>query len=157
MSKVSHIPKGYSAVTPYLVVQGAAQAIEYYKDVFGATEEFRMARPDGKIAHAELKIADSRFMLSDEDRAMGEGHTSAASIGASPVTLYLYTPDVDNVVKRAVAKGGKLIKPVENQFYGDRSGFIRDPFGHFWGIATQVEDVAPKELEERAKKMMHAA
>jgi PhnB protein len=157
MSKVSPIPKGYHSITPYLVIKGAAQAIEYYKKAFGATEVMRMNGPDGKVGHAELQIGDSRFMLADENPSMGQGYTSAATIGASPVSLYLYCPDVDNVVQRAVAAGGKILKPVQDQFYGDRSGFIQDPFGHLWGIATHVEDVSPEEMKERMKKMMQAA
>jgi PhnB protein len=155
--KVSPIPKGYNSITPYLIIKGAAQAIEYYKSVFGATEVFRMDQPDGKVGHAELKIGDSRVMLADENLNMGAWHASATSIGQSPVSLYLYIPDVDRVVERAVAAGAKILKPVEDQFYGDRSGFIQDPFGHLWGIATHVEDVAPQELEERAKKARQAA
>ncbi len=157
MSKVPHIPKGYNSITPYLVIKGASQAIDYYKKVFGATEVFRMDTPDGKVAHAELKIGDSHVMLADENPKMGQGHTSAASIGTSPVSLYLYIPDVDRIVERAVTAGAKVLKPVQDQFYGDRSGFIQDPFGHLWGIATHVEDVAPQEMAERAKKAMQAA
>lgn len=157
MSKVSYIPQGYNSITPYLVVKGAAQAIEYYKKVFGATEVVRMDQPDGKVGHAELKIGDSRFMLADENPAMGQGHTSASSIGASPVSLYVYLPDVDRVTERAVAGGAKILKPVQDQFYGDRTGFIQDPFGHLWGLATHIEDVAPNELKERMKKMQQAA
>lgn len=157
MSKVSPIPKGFHSVTPYLVVKGAAKAIDYYKKVFSATEVFRMAGPDGKVGHAELQIGDSRIMLGEENPAMGEGHTSAASLGATPVSLYLYVPDVDRVVARAVEEGAKTLKPIENQFYGDRSGFIQDPFGHLWGVATHVEDVSPAEMEERARKAMLAA
>jgi PhnB protein len=157
MSKVSYIPKDYHTVTPYLIIRGAAQAIEYYKKVFGATELVRMGGPDGKVGHAELKIGDSNIMLADENPNMGLGHTSAATIGASPVSLYVYLPDVDRVVEKAVAEGGKILKPVENQFYGDRSGFIQDPFGHLWGIATHVEDVSPQDMKERMKKMMPAA
>jgi PhnB protein len=157
MSKVSHIPQGYNSITPYLIIKGAAQAIEYYRKVFDASEVFRMDGPDGKVGHAELKIGDSRIMLADENPSIGQGHTSAASIGASPVSLYLYIPDVDRVVERAAAAGAKILKPVQDQFYGDRSGFIQDPFGHLWGIATHVEDVAPQELEERAKKAQQTA
>jgi len=157
MSKVPHIPKGYNSITPYLVIKGASQAIDYYKKVLGATEVFRMDTPDGKVAHAELKIGDSHVMLADENPKMGQGHTSAASIGTSPVSLYLYIPDVDRIVERAVTAGAKVLKPVQDQFYGDRSGFIQDPFGHLWGIATHVEDVAPQEMAERAKKAMQAA
>jgi PhnB protein len=157
MTKVSPIPQGYNSITPYLVIKGAAQAIEYYKNVFGATEVFRMDGPDGKVGHAELKIGDSRIMLADENPSMGQGHSSASTIGTSPVSLYLYIPDVDRVVERAVAAGAKILRPVQDQFYGDRSGFIQDPFGHLWGVATHVEDVAPQELEERAKKAKQAA
>ena len=157
MSQVSPIPKGYHSITPYLVVKGAAQAIEYYKKVFGAVEVGRMPLPDGKVAHAELQIGDSRVMLADENPERGEGYASAATIGASPVSLYLYLPDVDQVFEKAVAAGGKVLKPVELQFYGDRSGFIQDPFGHLWGIATHVEDVSPHEMNERMKKLMQAA
>jgi PhnB protein len=157
MNKVSYIPKDYNTITPYLIVKGAAQAIEYYKKVFGATELLRMNSPDGKVGHAELKIGNSHVMLADENPAMGQGHTSASTIGQSPVSLYVYLPDVDTVVKRAAAEGGKILKPVEDQFYGDRSGFLQDPFGHLWGVATHVEDVSPKELEERMKKVTQAA
>ena len=157
MSKVSPIPKGYHSITPYLIIKGAAQAIEYYKKVFGAKEEVRMNGPDGKVGHAELQIGDSRIMLADENPSMGPGYTSAATIGSSPVSLYLYLPDVDRVVERAAAAGAKILKPVQDQFYGDRSGFIQDPFGHLWGIATHVEDVSPEEMKERMKKAMPAA
>jgi PhnB protein len=157
MNKVSYIPKDYNTITPYLIVKGAAQAIEYYKKVFGATEVVRMNGPDGKVGHAELKIGNSHIMLADENPAMGQGHISATTIGQSPVSLYVYLPDVDTVVKRAAAEGAKILKPVENQFYGDRSGFLQDPFGHLWGVATHVEDVSPKELEERMKKVVQAA
>lgn len=157
MSKVSYIPKDYHSVTPYLVIHGAAQAIEYYKKVFGATELFRMNGPDGKVGHAELKMGDSHIMLADENPSLGTGHTSATTIGASPVSLYVYLPNVDQVVERAAKEGAKVLKPVEDQFYGDRNGFIQDPFGHLWGIATHVEDVSPKDMEERMKKVMQAA
>jgi len=157
MSKASYIPKDYNSVTPYLVIKGAAQAIEYYKRVFGATEHVRMNSPDGKVGHAELKIGNSFIMLADENPSMGPGHTSAATIGASPVSLYVYLPDVDHVIQRASAEGAKILKPVQTQFYGDRNGFIQDPFGHLWGIATHVEDVSPTEMEERMRKLVPAA
>lgn len=152
MSKVSYIPKDYNTITPYLIIKGAARAIEYYKKVFGATEVVRMNGPEGKVGHAELKIGDSIIMLADENPSMGEGHTSAATIGASPVSLYVYFPDVDNVVKRAEAEGAKILKPVQDQFYGDRNASIQDPFGHLWGIATHVEDVSPEQMKERMQK-----
>jgi PhnB protein len=146
-----------NTITPYLIIKGAAQAIEYYKKVFGATEAVRMNGPDGKVGHAELKIGNSRIMLADENPSMGQGHASASTIGTSPVSLYVYLPDVDRVIRQAVVEGAKILKPVEDQFYGDRSGFIQDPFGHFWSVATHVEDVSPKELEERMKKLRPAA
>ena len=146
-----------NTITPYLIIKGAAQAIEYYKKVFGATEAVRMNGPDGKVGHAELKIGNSRIMLADENPRMGQGHASASTIGTSPVSLYVYLPDVDRVIRQAVVEGAKILKPVEDQFYGDRSGFIQDPFGHFWSVATHVEDVSPKELEERMKKLRPAA
>ncbi|MGD0791842.1 MAG: VOC family protein [Terriglobales bacterium] len=155
MSKISYIPKGYNTVTPYLVIKGAAKAIDYYKKVFGATEVMRMPAPDGRIGHAELTIGDSRIMLADENPSMG--NRSAESIGASPVSLLVYLPDCDKVVAKAVAGGAKILKPVEDQFYGDRSGFIQDPFGHLWGVATHKEDVSAKEMEKRAKKAAQAA
>jgi PhnB protein len=156
MNKVSYIPKDYNNVTPYLIVKGAAQAIDYYKKVFGATEVLRMNSPDGKVGHAELKIGNSLIMLADENPSMGQGHSSATTIGASPISLYVYLPDVDRVVEKAKADGAKILKPVEDQFYGDRNGFIQDPFGHLWCVATHVEDVAPKEMEERMKKVRAA-
>ena len=155
MSKVNYIPEGYNTVTPYLVIKGAAKAIDYYKNVFGATVVVRMDGPDGMVGHAELQIGDSRFMLADENPSMG--HRSAETIGASPVSLYVYLPDCDKIVDKAVAGGAKILRPVADQFYGDRSGFIQDPFGHLWGIATHVEDVSPQEMKERMKKMMPAA
>ena len=157
MSKVHYIPKGYNSITPYLVVKGAAKAIEYYTKVFGAKEIVRMPGPGGRIGHAELEIGNSHIMLADENPSMGQGHTSAATIGASPVSLYVYLPDVDRVVERAAAEGAKILKPVQDQFYGDRSGFIQDPFGHLWGIATHVEDVSPQDMKERMKKLTPAA
>jgi len=158
MSKVPHIPEGYHTVTPYLVIKGAAQAINYYEKVFGAKTTVRMDRPDGQVGHAELKIGDSIIMLADENPQMAmPGHGSATAIGGSPVSLYVYLPNVDDVVAKAAAEGAKILKPVQDQFYGDRSGFLQDPFGHFWGIATHVEDVSPKEMAERMKKLAPAA
>jgi len=155
MKKVHYIPKGYNTITPYLVIKGAAKAIDYYKKVFGATVVVRMDGPDGRVGHAELQIGDSRIMLADENPQMG--YRSAESIGASPVSLYVYLPDCDKVVATAAADGAKILKPVADQFYGDRSGFIQDPFGHLWGVATHKEDLSPKEMDERARKAMTAA
>lgn len=125
MNKVSYIPKDYNTITPYLIVKNAGQAIEYYKKVFGAAELFRMNGPDGKVGHAELKIGNSHIMLADENPAMGQGHTSATTIGQSPVSLYVYLPDVDTVVKRAASEGAKILKPVEDQFYGTAPASFR--------------------------------
>ena len=157
MSKVPHIPKGYNTVTPYLVIKGAAKAIEYYKKVFGATEVVRMPGPNGTIGHAELKIGDSMIMLADENPSMGQGHVSATTVGGSPVSLYVYLKDVDKVFERAVAEGAKVLKPVQDQFYGDRNGFLQDPFGHLWGVSTHVEDVSADEMKKRMQKLMTAA
>ena len=157
MNKVPHIPKGYNTVTPYLVIKGAAKAIEYYKKVFGATEVMRMPGPNGTIGHAELKIGDSMIMLADENPSMGQGHVSATTVGGSPVSLYVYLKDVDKVFERAVAEGAKVLKPVQDQFYGDRNGFLQDPFGHLWGVSTHVEDVSADEMKKRMQKLMTAA
>jgi PhnB protein len=157
MSKVHYIPKGFNAVTPYLVIKGAAKAIEYYKRVFGATVLVRMDGPNGQVGHAELQIGDSRIMLADENPSMGQGHASATTVGGSPVSLYVYVPDCDKVIEKAVAGKAKILKAAQDQFYGDRSGFIQDPFGHLWGVATHIEDVSPQEMKERMKKVMQAA
>ncbi len=146
--KVKAIPEGYHAVTPYLIVNDGARAIEFYKKAFGATELFRMAGPDGKIGHAEIKIGDSPVMLADEVPAMG--HRSPHSLGGSPVSIYLYVENVDGIFNQAVAAGAKVERPLEDQFYGDRTGGVTDPFGHAWYIATHKEDVSPEELKKRA-------
>jgi PhnB protein len=142
------IPEGYATLTPYLVVNDAARAIEFYRQALGATEAFRMAEPSGRIGHAELRLGDSVLMLADEFPDVGA--RSPRTIGGTPVSLLLYTEDVDAVVGRAVAHGATLVRPIQNQFYGDRTGTIVDPFGHQWTIATHVEDVAPEELAARA-------
>ena len=146
--KVNPIPDGYHSVTPYIVVDGGARAIEFYKQAFGATELFRMAGPDGKIGHAEIKIGDSHVMLADEHPEMNA--RSPQAFGGSPVSLMLYVEDVDATVGRALEAGATLTRPVADQFYGDRTGGVTDPFGHFWYVATHVEDVPPEELKKRA-------
>jgi PhnB protein len=145
---VNPIPEGYHAVTPYLIINDAARAIDFYKKVFGATEVMRMVDPSGKVGHAEIQIGDSKIMLADEHPEMG--HRSPQSLGGSPVGLHLYLKDVDGTVEKAVAAGAKLERPVKDQFYGDRSGQIRDPFGHVWNVSTHKEDVSPEEMEKRA-------
>jgi len=151
---VNPVAEGYSAVTPYLCVRGAADAIDFYTKMFGATERMRMDQPDGRIGHAELVIRDAVVMLSDEFTDMGV--LSPQSLGGSPVTLNVYVDDVDAVVERAVAAGATLDRPVENRFYGDRSGQIVDPWGHRWSVATHVEDVPPDEMQRRAEEFMQS-
>lgn len=144
------IPEGHRAVTPYLIVKGAAQAIAFYKNAFGATEEMTpLIQPDGRIGHAELTIGDSKIMLADEfpERDI----RGPQSPGASPVSLHLYVEAVDAVVERAVIAGAIIKRPVQDQFYGDRSGSIVDPFGHVWHVATHIEDLEPEELRRRAE------
>lgn len=146
------IPEGYHSVTPYLTVKGAAKAIEWYVSALGAKELYRMDGPHGSIVHAELQIGDSRIMLADEHPEMGA--RSPASVGGTPVGLMLYVPDVDAVFERAVKTGATSERPIADQFYGDRTGSIVDPFGHKWTIATHVEDVSPDEMERRYGEMM---
>jgi PhnB protein len=149
------IPEGYRTATPYLIVKGAADAIEFYKRAFGATEMLRMADPQGRVGHAEIRIGDSVIMLADEHPAMG--YRSPRALGGSSVSILLYLENVDAVFDRAVSAGGKALRPVTNQFYGDRSGTLEDPFGHVWTIATHVEDVPPEELKRRAAAAMTSA
>lgn len=148
---VKPIPDGYHTVTPYLIVKGAAEAIEFYTRVFGATELMRLPGPGGVLMHAEIKIGDSFIMLADEFPQMDA--LSPKTIGGSPVGLMLYVPNVDEVFQRATAAGAKEIRPLQNQFYGDRSGTVEDPFGHKWTIATHVEDVSHEEIERRLATM----
>jgi PhnB protein len=139
-------------VTPYLHVDGAEAAIAFYTEVLGATERGRMAGPDGTIGHAELELGDSLIMLADEYPEMGIRGPKA--YGGTPVTLAVYVEDVDDVFARALAAGATSVRPVEDQFYGDRSGQLEDPFGHRWSIATHIEDVPPEEMQERVAKAM---
>ncbi len=152
MTKVKPIPDGYHSVTPYLYIDGAARAIDFYKHAFGAVEVMRLEAPGGKIGHAEIKIGDSHVMLADEFPEMGA--RGPHTIGGTAVGLMVYLPDVDVVVDRAVKAGATLERPVENKFYGDRMGGIIDPFGHRWYISTHVEDVPPEEMEKRAAAAM---
>ncbi len=147
MSKVKPVPDGYHNLTPYLIVKGGTAAIDYYKKVFGATEIMRMPRPDGRIGHAELKIGDSVFMLADEHPEMNI--VGPVTLGNSSVGLLLYVEDVDKTFSLAVNSGAQVEKPLANQFYGDRSGTLVDPFGHKWTVATHIEDVTPEEMERR--------
>ncbi|NUZ06005.1 VOC family protein [Piscinibacter koreensis] len=145
---VKPIPDGYSAVTPYLICAGAADAIDFYKRAFGAEESFRMNAPDGRVGHAEIRIGGAVIMLADEHPEIGA--RGPRSIGGSPVGIMLYVDDVDATVARAADAGATVTRPVETQFYGDRMGGITDPFGHVWHIGTHVEDVSPDEIARRA-------
>jgi PhnB protein len=145
---VKAIPDGYEGITPYLICKNAEAAIEFYKKAFGAVELMRMGGP-GKVAHAEMKIRDSIFMLADEIPEMNA--FSPETVGGSPVSLYVYVDDVDAFTEKAIAEGLQVLKPLTDQFYGDRSGAFKDPFGHIWGFATHKEDLSPDEIEERAK------
>jgi PhnB protein len=148
MTNVKPIPDGYHAITPYLIIDGAARAIEFYKAAFGATELLRFHGPDGKLGHAELRIGDSVVMLADE--VPDRGIVAPGRIGGSPVSLMLYVEGVDAVVDRAVTHGATIKRPVADQFYGDRTGTIEDPFGHQWHIATHTEDLSFEEVKRRA-------
>jgi PhnB protein len=151
---VEKVPEGYHTLTPYLAVENAADAIEYYKKAFGAEEKFRMDAPGGKIGHAELQIGDSHVMLSDP---FPQSSTKAPTeIGAATGSIFMYVEDVDAVVKQAVDAGATVTMEVADQFWGDRFGTITDPFGHIWSIATHIEDVPPEEMAERAKAAMAA-
>jgi PhnB protein len=148
------IPEGYHAVTPYLALDDAAEAIEFYKKAFGAKERVRMDAPGGKIGHAELEIGDSLVMLAD---TFPQSTTRPPNeLGGTSAGVFLYVEDVDQVVKRATDAGATITMEVADQFWGDRFGSVKDPFGHSWSIATHVEDVPPEEMAERAKEAMAA-
>lgn len=153
-TNVEPIPEGYHSVTPYLIVDGADKAIVFYTSVFGAAERMRLSGPDGRIGHAELKIGDSVVMLADEN--LETISRSPRTFGGSPVGLALYLSDVDAAVERAVASGAKIVRPVADQFYGDRSGTIEDPFGHVWYVMTHIEDVSEDEMRRRMSAMAQA-
>jgi len=148
--KVNPIPAEYAGITPYLSVKGAADAIEFYKKAFGATEMMRLANPDGTLGHAEIKIGDALIMLADE--YPDYGNLSPKTLGGSSVRLHMYVEDVDAFFEKAVAAGAKVLIPVADQFYGDRSGRLEDPFGHVWLVSTHTEDLTPDEMERRMKE-----
>ncbi|MCH7230896.1 VOC family protein [Glycomyces sp. L485] len=152
MTDVQPIPAGYPRVTPYLFVDGAADAIEFYKTVLAADEKARMDGPDGKVGHAELKIGESLIMVADEFPEMGS--RSPKSVGGTPVAIHVYVEDVDSVFASALASGAKQLSEVTDEFYGDRTGGFEDPWGHSWYVATHVEDVPPAEMEKRAAEAM---
>ncbi len=149
-TQVNPIPKGYHSLTPYLIVNNASEAIEFYKKAFGAKEIFRMDAPNGKIGHCELQIGDSRIMMADEHPEMGANAPS--SEGGRAFSLLIYVENVDEVFNRAVEAGAKVIKPLKNEFYGDRMGTIQDPFGHNWNLGMHVENVSPEEMKIRLEK-----
>ncbi|MBJ6760648.1 VOC family protein [Myxococcaceae bacterium JPH2] len=146
------IPEGFHSITPYLSLRDASKGIEFYKNALGAKELYRLPTPDGKVAHAELQVGDSRVMLAEENPTWG--NTSAKALGGTPVMLCLYTENVDALADRFVKAGGKVVRPVENMFYGDRSGTFEDPEGYRWTLSQHVEDVAPEEMKTRMAKMM---
>ena len=148
---VATTPAGYHSVTPYLTIKGVASALEFYKKAFSAVEVMRMEMGPGVIGHAEIKIGDSHVMMSDEFPDMGA--LSPQTLGGSPGFLMIYTPDCDALIAQAVAAGAKVTRAAEDQFYGDRSGQIEDPFGHRWGIATHIEDVSDEEIKRRLAAM----
>lgn len=148
---VKFVPEGYHSITPYLIVDDATNAIEFYKKALDAIEVMRMGKTDGKVGHAELKIGDSKIMLADEYLDMGA--RSPKAFGGSPVALHLYVANVDSTISQAVASGAKLVRPAENMFYGDRIGTIEDPYGHTWYISTHIEDVSEDETRRRAEAL----
>jgi PhnB protein len=148
---VKAVPEGHRTVTPYLVVKNGAKALEFYKRAFDATEIFKLMMPDGRLGHAEIRLGDSIVMLSDEFPE--DGGKAPDTLGGSPVNIHLYVDDVDAFFKKAEAAGARELKPVMDQFYGDRSGQLQDPFGHLWWVATHREDVPPGELQRRAEAM----
>jgi PhnB protein len=148
-SKAKPVPEGFHTATPYLIINGAAEAIEFYKQAFGAKETLRHADPSGKVQHAEIRIGDSPIMMTDETPEYPQWK-SPQSRGGTPVHIYLYVEDADALFKQAIAAGAKELLPMKDQFYGDRSGGVTDPFGHVWYIATHIEDVSAEELAKRA-------
>ena len=153
--KVKPIPDGHHTVAPYLAIKNAVSALEFYKKAFGATETYKLIVPDGRLGHAEIRLGDSLIMLSDEFPEFGGKAPEA--LGGSPVSIHLYVEDVDAFVKRAVAEGARVLKPVADQFYGDRSGQLEDPYGHLWWVATHKEDVAPEEMQKRVRALFAQA
>jgi PhnB protein len=149
---VNPIPEDYPRVTPYLIVDDGAAAIDFYTSVLGAGERMRMAGPDGKVGHAELNIGDSVIMLADEHPEMNA--VGPKTVGGTPVSIHVYVEDSDGVFERAIEAGAKSLAPIEDKFYGDRSGSFEDPFGHHWNVSTHVEDVPEEEMAKRAEEAM---
>jgi PhnB protein len=155
MAQVKAVPEGYRNVTPYLIVSDGAAAIDYYKRIFGAIEVMRIPGPGGRIGHAELRIGDSMIMLADENPQTDA--RGPLSFGGSPVSFLLYVEEVDAVTAKAEMAGAKIVRPPKDQFYGDRTATLTDPFGHQWTISTHIEDVSPEEMQKRAAAMASAA
>ncbi|HEY6624098.1 MAG TPA: VOC family protein [Acidimicrobiales bacterium] len=153
MADVKPIPDGYPRITPSLIIDGAGAAIDFYADVLGTTVRMRMDGPDKRVGHAELQLGDSVIMLADEYPDMG--YLGPKAVGGTPVTISVYVDDVDSVFQKALGAGATELRPLENQFYGDRSGQFEDPFGHRWNVATHVEDVPEDEMMRRATEMMN--
>jgi PhnB protein len=152
MMAVKPVPDGYHTATPYLIVKNAANAIEFYKKAFGATELMRLPGPGGRIMHAEIKIGNSPIMLADESPEMG--HRSPQSLGGTPVSLLLYLNDVDAQFQQALAAGASVQRPLRDEFYGDRTGTVIDPYGHIWSLSTHKEDLSPEQMEKRFQEFM---
>lgn len=155
MKTANPIPEPGHELTPHLILREAARAIDWYVSVYGAVEEFRLSEPSGKVGHAELKLGGSRMMLADEYPDFGA--LGPAAVGGSPVKLHLYVADVDDVVRRAVDAGATLLRPVQDEFYGDRTGVLLDPFGHQWQIASRREEVSPEQMQKRWTAMLQGA
>ena len=147
MANVKPIPDGYHTITPYLIIKGAKKAMEFYTKAFGAKETFKMLDERGEVGHAEMRIGNSMIMLAEENPKMP--HKSATTLGGSPISVLLYVEDCDAVFNQAVQAGAKVERPLANQFYGDRTGGVKDPFGYDWYISTHIEDVSPEEMERR--------
>jgi PhnB protein len=145
------LPDGHHTATPYLAIDGADQALDFYKQAFNAEEKFKLLMPDGRLGHAEIQLGDSRIMIADE--VPEYGGNSPRKLGGSPVSIHLYVEDVDKFFQRALAAGARERKPVTDQFYGDRAGQLEDPFGHLWWVATRKEDVSPQEMQRRVDSL----
>ena len=154
-SKVKPIPAGHHTVAPYLAIKNALSALEFYKKAFGAIETYKLIVPDGRLGHAEIRLGNSLIMLSDEFPEFGG--KAPESLGGSPVSIHLYVEDVDAFAEKAVAAGARELKPVADQFYGDRSGQLQNPYGHLWWVATHKEDVAPEEMQKRVQALFARA
>jgi PhnB protein len=151
MAQVPYIPAGYHSVTPYLAVRDAVAAVEFYRRAFGAELVMKLTMPDGKYAHAEIRIGDSHIMMSEEN--LERGHRSPLTLASSPVSFMVYVPDVDAAFAKALAAGCEQVRPVEDQFYGDRTGTLKDPYGYQWSLGTHIEDVSEAEGQKRMAAM----